>query len=361
MSLKVAIVGCGKIADAHVEEIRKMPEKASVVAVCDLEPLMAEQLAVRYGIRRYYSDLNELLKRESPDALHITTPPQSHLAVASRALAAGCHVYVEKPLTLNYADSLALVQCAEQANRKLTIGYSHLFSPAAMRLRELIEQGVLGEPVHAESFFGYNLSGPFGTAILSDPTHWVHSLPGKLFHNNIDHLLYKALDFMDDDRPCIRALGYVRRQQRFGDHRDDMLDELRVTMQGARVTFSAVFSSHIQPAAHLLRVYGTRNTIQIDYETRTLTVDASANLPSAIGRLVPPFATARAYWRAGMDNVRRFRRHDYHYFAGMNRLMSMFYDSILADSTPPIAYADMLRVSAMMDEIFRQVNHGSVW
>ena len=51
MGLKVAIVGCGKIADAHVEEARKIPG-VEVVAVCDQEPIMAEQLAVRYAIPR---------------------------------------------------------------------------------------------------------------------------------------------------------------------------------------------------------------------------------------------------------------------------------------------------------------------
>ena len=50
MTLKVAIVGCGKVADQHVEEIAKLPQLARVVGVCDLEPLMAEQLASRFSI-----------------------------------------------------------------------------------------------------------------------------------------------------------------------------------------------------------------------------------------------------------------------------------------------------------------------
>ena len=50
MCLKVALVGCGKIEDGHIEEIRKMPERARVVAVCDLEPLMAEQIS---GLRQW--------------------------------------------------------------------------------------------------------------------------------------------------------------------------------------------------------------------------------------------------------------------------------------------------------------------
>jgi predicted dehydrogenase len=124
MSLKVVLVGCGKIADGHIEEIMKMPERARVVAVCDREGLMAEQIAVRYGIPRFYDRYEAMLAEESPDVVHVTTPPQSHLRLASAAIDAGCHVYVEKPLCLNGADTRALLDHAERARRKLTIGYT---------------------------------------------------------------------------------------------------------------------------------------------------------------------------------------------------------------------------------------------
>ena len=122
--LKIALVGCGKIADGHVEEIRKMPERAEVAAVCDRELLMAEQMATRYSIPAFYDSYEKMLETERPDVVHITTPPQSHVPLTRAALDAGCHVYVEKPFTLSYADSKALVEHAEKARKKLTIGES---------------------------------------------------------------------------------------------------------------------------------------------------------------------------------------------------------------------------------------------
>jgi len=181
LALKVAIVGCGKIADGHVEEIQKLPELARVVAVCDLERLMAEQIAMRYGLSGVYDDLDRLLSEQKPDVVHITTPPQSHLPLAKRALDAGCHVYVEKPLTPIHEHTQDLVAYAEERGKLLTIGYTYLFDPPALAMRELIREGVLGEPVHVETFYGYNLAGQFGSAILADGAHWVHKLPGKLF------------------------------------------------------------------------------------------------------------------------------------------------------------------------------------
>ena len=162
MPLTVAIIGCGKIADGQYEEIAKMPDLARVVAVCDREGLMAEQMSMRYGIPAFYDDFARLLRVERPDVVHITTPPGSHLALAKMAIDAGSHVYCEKPLTMNHADSRALVEHAAAHKRKLTIGYTYYFDPPALELRDMRDRGVLGDITHVEAFFGYGLGGPFG-------------------------------------------------------------------------------------------------------------------------------------------------------------------------------------------------------
>jgi len=358
MSLKIGIVGCGKIADGHVEEIQKVPELARVVGVCDREPIMAEQIAMRYGLDYHTNDVERLLAERKPDVLHITTPPGSHLPLAKLAIDAGCHVYVEKPMTLSLADTKELVAHAEKAKKKLTIGYTYLFDPPALEMRDLIAGGALGDIVHVESFYGYNLSGAYGSAILGDPSHWVLQLPGQLLHNNIDHLLNKTLEFLEDDEPRITAHGFVRRTQRFGDARDAMLDELRLLIHdrsGSGPTVYGTFSSHIRPAAHFARVYGSKNTAHVDYIARTVTLESSGSLPSAIGRLVPAFEMAAKFAKAGARNVGKFARSDFHFFSGLSYLIRAYYRSILDDSPPPISHRDIIRASAMLDSIFSQL------
>lgn len=371
MTLKVAIVGCGKIADGHIEEIQKMPAAAKVVAACDLEILMAEQIAVRYGLSAHYDDLDKLLANEKPDVVHITTPPGSHLPLAMKCIDAGAHVYVEKPLTLSYPDSRRLVDYAIAAKKQLTIGYSYLFDPPALAMRDLVKEGVLGQAVHLESFYGYNLAGPFGSAMMGDAGHWVHRLPGKLIHNNLDHILYKLPEFLPDDRPDeafdqdplgslkVLANGWVRREKRYGDARDELCDELRLTILGGPVSVYGTFSSHIKPTGHFARVYGTKNTFHVDYVMRTVTLDAQSHLPSAIGRLAPAFTQGLQFLKEGGKNLARFAQSDFHYFSGMNRLFAMFYESIVTGGPPPIPHRDILRISAIMDEIWKQVpQHG---
>src|SRR5205085_6808094 len=98
--LKVALVGCGKIADAHASQIQRV-KGCEIVAVCDTEPLMARQLYERFPIGRYFSDPEDMLTHEKPDVVHITTPPQSHFELARLCLERGSHVYVEKPFTVH--------------------------------------------------------------------------------------------------------------------------------------------------------------------------------------------------------------------------------------------------------------------
>ena len=355
MTLRVAIVGCGKIADAHVEAILTMPSTARVVAACDLEILLAEQLAVRYAIPRHYDSLERMLADEKPDVVHVTTPPQSHFVIAMHAIDAGCHVYVEKPLTPAHADSRTLIDRAQATGRKLTIGYSPFFDPPALEMRELIGKGVLGPPIHIESYFGYPLSGPFGSVILGDEKHWVHGLPGKLLHNNLDHLLSKVVEFLDDAAPRIHVAAYRRRTARFFDGRDDMLDELRVLLAGEQTSAYCTFSAHAQPMSHFARIYGTKKTMHVDYVARTVTFESEPSALGALSRAMLPFAQARQQVRAGFRNLLRFARSDFHYFAGLRRLLTLFYASIVNGAPPPIPYRDILRVSAMTEEIIRQL------
>src|SRR5450759_3112346 len=99
MKMKIAIVGCGMIADSHANEIRKITD-TELVAVCDKEPLMAAQLADRYDIPMHFTDFDELLTQCHPDIVHILTPPATHYALGISALEAGCHVLMEKPFTV---------------------------------------------------------------------------------------------------------------------------------------------------------------------------------------------------------------------------------------------------------------------
>src|SRR6267142_3789735 len=151
--LRIAIVGCGKIADQHVHAIRRIPN-CSIVAVCDQEPLMARQLAERFKISGLFADLQEILATVSPDVVHITTPPRSHFPLAKLCLQAGSHTYLEKPFTITAAEAKELIALADNKGLQITVGHNYQFTLEMIEMRRLVASGFLGgKPVHVESYW----------------------------------------------------------------------------------------------------------------------------------------------------------------------------------------------------------------
>ncbi len=347
--LRIGIVGCGKIADGHVEQVRAIG-RGEVVAVCDREPLMAEQLKVRFGVPSAYTDMSEMLRRERLDVVHIATPPDSHVTIARAALNAGCHTFVEKPFALTEAQAREILDCAQQAGRRVCVNYLYNFESPGLELEKLIAAGSLGEIVHLETNYGYNLSGDYGVAVMADPAHWVHRLPGKLFHNVLDHVLAKVVAHIGDD-VCTQVLAFRRRPASGNPAVDAMGDELRFMLRGGSVTVSGLVSAHGRPVAHTLRVVGTRDSVELDYAARTLVRSARQTQPSAIGRLFPAWAQARQFARNGWRGLGEFRRHEFHYFQCMRVLLSRFYDSIESGAADPVPHSHILRVCRVIDQM----------
>jgi len=352
-SLTIAIVGCGKFAEEHAKEVRKI-FGTDIVAVCDRDELMAEQVAERYGIPHQYTSVDAMYEDLVPDVVHITTPPQSHLRIGRFGCEHGSHIYVEKPFTTNYSEALELIEAARASNRRLTVGHVYHFDPAAQEMRRLIADGILGAPVHIEATMGYDLAGEYGKAFLGDQRHWIYDLPGGLFHNVISHLVERVLEFIPDQEPSVQVCSFLL-NKKLRQKQAPILDELRVMLAGEDVTAYLTFSSNFRPLHPLLRVYGTKNSIDVDFNSRTVIVRRGRELPTAIGRVITGFGIARQYQTSAFRNLAAFLRSDFHYMAGMNYLLRSFYSSIRSNSAPPIPYVDILRTTKIMDLIFEEL------
>lgn len=347
--LKTVVIGCGKIADGHVEQVRAS-KRATIVAVCDQEALMAEQLATRLHVPAHYRDAAQMLEIEQPDVVHIATPPASHEALARLALAAGCHVFMEKPFAPTSRQAKAILAAADQAGRRICVNYLYNFETPALELEQLLDRQALGDIIHLDVRYGYNLAGDYGLAVLANPQHWVHGLPARLFHNVLDHVLAKVVPFVDDDFSL--HVDTLRIRPDSGDPvLDAMDDELRFFIRSGLVTVSGLVSAHARPVAHTLSVLGSKDSVELDYAARTLVHQASQRQPSAVGRLFPAFVQARRMKSNGWRNLRRFRRHEFHYFQPMRVLLERFHDAILDGAPDPVSHAHIIRTATLIDGI----------
>jgi len=357
--LKVAIIGCGKIADDHLQQIHRIPG-CEVVGACDVEPLMAEQLSERFRIKRAFVDVAELLKACRPDVVHIATPPHSHFALGQQCLQAGCHVYIEKPFALNTNETEKLIALAQEMSLKLTVGHDLQFSPAARRMRQLVRVGYLGgEPVHMESYYCYDLTDRrYAKSLLSDHSHWIRRLPGKLLHNIISHGIAKIAEFLYDDLLDVSAHGAVSPLLRsIGE--DQIVDELRVTISSSSGTTAYfTFSSQMRPSLNMFRLYGPKNGLVVDHDRETLIKLRGDRYKSYAERFIPPVTLAAQQLANVAINLRNFLANDFQMKSGMKYLIESFYDSIINGGPPPVPYGEIVATARIMDAIFDQVYQG---
>lgn len=319
---------------------------------------MARQLAERFPVKKYYSDLTELLSEARPDVVHITTPPESHFDLAMRCLEWGCHVYVEKPFTLFSEEAQQLIALSEEKGLKITVGHDDQFSHVARRMRTLVESGYLGGgPVHMESYYCYRLGrSAYAGALLGDKKHWVRRLPGQLLHNIISHGIARIAEFMKSDSPKVLAYGFTSPFLK-GMGESEIIDELRVIISeedGTTAYFT--FSSQMRPSIHQFRVYGQENGLVLDQDQETLIKLRGEMFTSYVEKFVPPAIFAEQYLRNVIANVGAFLINDFHMKSGMKYLIESFYRSIILGTPVPIPYREILLTARIMDSIFDQLS-----
>ena len=152
--VRVAIVGCGGIANGkHLPALKTLPF-VHLVAFCDLIPERAEKAAAEYGCEgaRVYTDYKELLAKETEiEVVHVCTPNRSHSIITVDALNSGKHVLCEKPMAKDPAGAQAMLDAARANNKILSIGYQNRYRADSAYLKSCVDAGDLGEIYYARA------------------------------------------------------------------------------------------------------------------------------------------------------------------------------------------------------------------
>lgn len=139
---RVGVVG-GGVGLNHIEAYRQLPDLYSVDAFCDIDPARAASVASDYGIEKIVPSLDALLDLDL-DIVDICTPSSLHFAQASKALAAGRHVVVEKPLAGSLAEADQLAELERKSGKRLSPIFQYRFAGGIAQLRHLRLSGLAG-------------------------------------------------------------------------------------------------------------------------------------------------------------------------------------------------------------------------
>lgn len=195
--ITVGIAGLGRSGwGIHAEALAEMTDRFSIVAVCDPDEVRQREAVARFRCRAY-DDFAGLLGDEGIELMVIASPSQVHCLDSIAALRAGKHVLVEKPMAPSLAEVDEMIAVAEQTGRILTVNQNYRYTSEFMKVKEVIESGVLGRIVQIRF------------AVESFKRRWdwqtLKEFGGGILNNQGAHMIDLALQIIDDPTPEVFA------------------------------------------------------------------------------------------------------------------------------------------------------------
>lgn len=348
--IRTAILGCGVIAQEHIRSICLVPG-VSVVGIADRDEKALAATAATLGIEAAYRDAGLLLEKTRPDAVHVTTPPASHHALATLALEAGCHVFLEKPMTLHAREAEELVALARRKGLLLTVDFNHRFDGVVLEAMKLVSEGVVGKVVGIDSYYGFDLgTTPGGRYFREAYAHWVYSLPGGLFHNGLDHPLSVVVPFMNEPKEVHATAAEV------GVLPEGVPGELRILLNDGERVATVTLSEAASPRFHYLHLLGDKGTLQVDLQNkRVIRFGHKHGVPHYVTRAMMnvnlAVKTLTGTARTFVDVARgRFTPYE-----GQRRLIAEFYRAIETGAPSPLPPEEALTVTRIMDRVWERI------
>lgn len=306
--VRLALVGCGRIAQvAHLPALEKA-DGVELVAVSDPSAEVAGAVARRYGVRSAYTDQAQVFADDSVEAVIVAAPDRFHYPIASAALEAGKHVLVEKPLASSTAEAEALADLVDHSGLKLQVGAMKRHDQGIQFAKEFITNR-LGE---ARSFNAWYRIGDLRPGIEATLFPYVHA--------DLTARQAEATFKADRRRYLLATHGaHVFDTVRFllGDvasvvarHREDGKDQLwqvlLTTTSGAVGTISITVDVPGVPTEGI-EVFGSLGTVRVDTEFPFYKMASTVRAYSDGGTVVPSLTDGDAYERQAEAFARTIR------------------------------------------------------
>lgn len=344
-STRVALIGLGGIADAHLRKLRWI-DSAEVVGVCDLSASLAEAIAERFGVPFAGDDAERMIAELRPDVVHLLTPPTTHPRLATLALDAGAHVFVEKPMAVTGGGYEAMRDAARSAGRLLVEDLNYRFQRVTLQALELVRGGGIGEPVMVDAAMNVGLAEPKGPYADTDVPHFAHALPGGALFNFASHPASVVTAILGSHMG-VRAWRRRLEPASLSD------DELRALVDMGRASATITVTSHAKPSTFTIAVRGTEGFLEADIFSQRLFASTRSG---RIGRLADQARQGSSQIAGALASAGRVATGRFDYMEGLGTLLEKFYAAVRGIGPPPLTSADMDATNQLMFALFEDGN-----
>lgn len=266
--ISIGIIGCGDRGNGLGSVLNSIPEQFQLKAVCDVLAFRLDQAKKldKQNNLRYEKDYRKILDDKTIDAVIIATPLHSHYEIAAAAINAGKHVYLEKTMTYNAEQSLALVKLMQQHPKQvLQVGHQYRYTPLYFKVKELIDKGYLGKVTQIDCRWdrNWNWRRAVPQGYTDQQVNWrmykeySGGLPAELLSHQVDFINWAfnthpdeilgtgGIDFYKDGRETFDNVQTILRY-----NNEEMIGNFGATCGNER-------------DGYLFKLKGTKGTIQL--------------------------------------------------------------------------------------------------
>jgi predicted dehydrogenase len=339
--INAAIVGCGYVANGHLEAWRKV-HQAQVVAVSDLNENLAKSTAEAWKVPEYYSTLSDLLAHCKVDLVDICTPPHVHAALAVEAMRAGVNVLIEKPMTMTIKDAEEIVECQKATGVKAGVIHNWLFDDPVHQADCITEKGKLGEILHIE----IEALNTKYDSMAANERHWCHKLPGGRFSEMLAHPIYLMRHFLGDVEVCEVQVSKI------GNYNWMKSDELCATFEAGSKLGRAYASFNSSRDAIFINIYARGGILKLELINSTVSFLPKREA-TRLGKGFDSLRQAAQLLKSTTTNMLEVVSGRWR--SGHETYIRLFAESLINNQKPPVTVEDGLEVVKTLEKMCNMI------
>jgi len=340
--LKIAIVGCGKMAANHLDKVVQMVPPSDI-ALCDIELVKAQLLGEMYGISNLYDSMSGMAEAFRPDIYHIVTPPASHKQLALASMQAGGHVYIEKPVCLTSQDFAELKQAAVDCGRLVCAGHQRIFEKEVMQIRELLQKKTLGRVIHLQAYDSAPYLEMEDRGIAKG---WWTNFTGGMFLDLLPHMM-SVFNALVDDLRFEHAFVRTDSRKRPAEMHGILCSDSSAVTCGFHISFSTKF------VQNYFQIECEKGIIVLNCRNRFWYVVKKSKLPDLVERLVTAYSAASRLALGNSRSILSLFGGKYDPYEGIGALMERFYEAVRKGNGSPTPMPAVQRIVELCEQTIR--------
>ncbi len=247
-----AIVGLGRISKRHLDAISNNPN-AVLYAVCDIVKEKINRVKTEYKPLKTYSDFDEMIKDKNIDIVNIATPSGLHAEMAIKALKAGKHVVLEKPMALSIRDANRIIEAVKETHQKLMVVFQNRYNKAVQKLKDADKRELFGKKYLANATVRWSRPQSYYD---QDNWHGTIAMDGGCLLNQSIHNIDLLLWMMGD---VDKVAAFVDRFNHKHEVEDAAVASIRFK-SGALGVIESTVNIYDKNLEETLSVFGTKGT-----------------------------------------------------------------------------------------------------